>query len=269
MAVKPPFPPDPIGPVARFGETVHILGRSAPGEEASLNPQPLPPREDVLYRRVSPGEAQGFNPQPDPPGFTRVDPGSLVSFNPQPDPPGDPITFGMFSGATRLSASVSDLAAAAIMDKLSDLTLTSLIPPWSYFPLCFYSTQQVCETVTECDGTFKCCFRWYPFHVRHGRFRFDPRPDIIIKVTQTINGVDHVIYMDPYTSTRWNVTTAHINLTLDDPSIVCGGDCSTVPDGTLVVGFSKIGLMKSGRSTMPTAPSRREATATPLTAAAA
>ncbi len=241
VAVKPPFPPDPIGPVARFGETVHILGRSAPGEEASLNPQPLPPREDVLYRRVSPGEAQGFNPQPDPPGFTRVDPGSLVSFNPQPDPPGDPITFGMFSGATRLSASVSDLAAAAIMDKLSDLTLTSLIPPWSYFPLCFYSTQKVCETVTNCDGTFKCCFRWYPFHVRHGRFRFDPRPDIIIKVTQTINGVDHVIYMDPYTSTRWNVTTAHINLTLDDPSIVCGGDCSTVPDGTLVVGFSKIG----------------------------
>ncbi len=246
VVVRPPFPPDPIGPISRFGETVHILGRNAPGEAVSLNPQPLPPREgtqDLLARRHSPGETVGFDPQPDPPGFGRVNPGDAVSFNPQPDPPGDPIMSGMLSSASRAMSFVGEMRtiAPSIAEQLSNLTLTSPIPPWSYFPLCFYSTQKVCETVTECDGTFKCCFRWYPFHVRHGRFRYDPRPDIIIKVTQRINGVDHVIYMDPYTSTRWNVTTAHINLTLDDPSIVCGGDCSTVPEGTLVAGFSKIG----------------------------
>jgi len=30
------------------------------------------------------------------------------------------------------------------------------------------------------------------------RFRLDARPDIVIKVTQVINGVETVIYLDPY-----------------------------------------------------------------------
>ncbi len=222
--VRPPFPPDPIGPVSRFGSTLNILGRSAPGEQVSLNPQPLPPHEKVAH--VSPAERVGFNPQPDPPGLV----GEVERLR---------------SGRATANAMnlVGEMRTTAphIAEQLQDLTLTSLLPPWSYFPWCFHSTQKVCETITDCDGTFKCCFKWYPFHVRNGRFRFDPRPDIIIKVTQTINGVDHVIYMDPYTSTRWNVTTAHIDLTLDDPSIICGSDCSPVIPGTLVAGFSKIG----------------------------
>ena len=67
VVVRPPFPPDPIGPISRFGETVHILGRNAPGEAVSLNPQLLPPREgtqDMLARRHSPGETVGFNRSP-------------------------------------------------------------------------------------------------------------------------------------------------------------------------------------------------------------
>ena len=41
-------------------------------------------------------------------------------------------------------------------------------------------------------------------------------------MTQTINGIDHVLYLDPYTSTRWNVTNTHIDLYLSDPDILCG-----------------------------------------------
>jgi hypothetical protein len=60
-------------------------------------------------------------------------------------------------------------------------------------------------------------------------------------VTQTINGVDHVIYMDPYTSTRWNVTSANIDLYLNDPQIVCGGGNQNRPPGTQTF-YTLVGL---------------------------
>jgi len=81
--------------------------------------------------------------------------------------------------------------------------LPSKVAPWLIFPRCFYSRELVCETYTDCDGYFRCCFRWWPIHFRNGRLRFDSRPDIIIRLIQIINGLPTVIYLDPYTSTRW------------------------------------------------------------------
>jgi hypothetical protein len=68
--------------------------------------------------------------------------------------------------------------------------------------------------------------------VRNGRLRFDARPDIIIKVTQTIGAVSRVIYLDPYTSTRWDSWGAYIDLVLDDEDVVCGSGCTPQPSGT-------------------------------------
>jgi len=128
-----------------------------------------------------------------------------------------------------------------IAARLENLTLTSKLAPWHIVPHCFYSRELVCETTTDCNGYFKCCFDWWPFHFRRGRLRFDGRPDIIIKVTQVINGVPTVIYMDPYTSTRWNVTNAHIDLFLDNEEVVCGGGhCYQPPEGSPVF-FTRIG----------------------------
>ena len=142
--------------------------------------------------------------------------------------------------ASILSGEIASLAKEEAAP-LTELTLTSRIPPWIFFPRCFYSRKEVCETVTDNTGYFRCCFRWWPLHIRRGRLRFDPRPDIIIRVTQVINGVERVIYMDPYTSTRWNVTNTHIDLFLDDPDIVCGtGDSPAVPEGTQTF-FVRIG----------------------------
>lgn len=128
-----------------------------------------------------------------------------------------------------------------LANRLDKLTVTSLAAPWKIFPHCFFSKAKVCETTTDCDGYFNCCFNWWPFHFRHGRLRFDARPDIIIKVTQVINGVSQVIYMDPYTSTRWNVNNVHIDLFLDDEEIICGnGQCYQPPVGSAVF-FTRIG----------------------------
>ncbi len=216
--INPKFPPDPIGPISRFVN---------PGVIRGFNPQPDPPG-DI---RVNPGVIRGFNPQPDPPA-AKMRPGEMVSLNPQPLPPGEDMMgmediVGMAS--TRSMKTVGELKTVSphLATQLQDLTLTSRVAPWVLIPRCFYSTAKICETFTDCDGNFRCCFRWFPWHIRHGRLRFDGRPDIIIKVTQTIGGVDRVIYMDPYTSTRWNVTTAHITLNLDDDAIVCGrGNCT-------------------------------------------
>jgi hypothetical protein len=128
-----------------------------------------------------------------------------------------------------------------IASRLDKLTLTSRVAPWLIFQNCFYSKAEVCETTTDCNGYFNCCFRWWPFHFRRGRLRFDSRPDIIIKLTQVINGVPTVIYMDPYTSTRWNVNNAHIDLFLDNEEVVCGnGHCYEPPAGSPVF-FTRIG----------------------------
>jgi hypothetical protein len=217
--IKPPFPPDPIGPVA----LAHIGDPSA---------------------------AVAFNPQPDPPSPLLAEPIDRVALNPQPLPPGDrvagptdPIPWSQafsFEAADRTLSRTS--AATEVSAKLRDLTLTSLIAPWEIFPLCFYSRRLVCTTYTDCNGDWECCFNWWPFHVRHGRFRFDPRPDIIIRVTQVINGVSTVIYMDPYSSTRWNVSGATINLSLNDPRVVCGPGCHPGPH----LGHSQASLLQVG-----------------------
>ena len=128
-----------------------------------------------------------------------------------------------------------------VAHRLDDLTLTAKVAPWVYFPNCFYSKQLICETTTNEHGFFNCCFKWWPFHFRHGRLRFDSRPDIIIRVTQIIDGVESVVYMDPYSSTRWNVCNAHVDLFLDNDEIHCGsGDDQNRPPGSQVF-FTRIG----------------------------
>lgn len=136
---------------------------------------------------------------------------------------------------------IADLLDTNIAARLETLTLTSKLAPWIIFPHCFYSRVEVCETTTDCNGYFNCCFNWWPFHFRRGRLRFDARPDIIIKVTQVINGVPTVIYMDPYTSTRWNVSHAHIDLFLDNEEVRCGDGCTPQPEGAATF-FTLVGL---------------------------
>ena len=218
---EPPFPPRPFpgpdpAPDLNLGAiTAQLSGASvSPLEQVALNPQPLPPR-NASAMSENPVTSVELNPQPEPPVFAVAQPGfSRV-------------------GEARLM----DNAVAARLEKL---TLTSKVAPWLIFPRCFYSRVEVCETTTDCDGYFNCCFNWWPFHFRHGRLRFDARPDIIIRVTQVIDGVSTVIYMDPYTSTRWNVTNTHIDLFLDDENVVCGPGCSPRPEGTEVF-FTRVG----------------------------
>ena len=166
--------------------------------------------------------------------------GAAVSLNPQPLPPGEAsamMALSTTSGRVGEMASLSPAIAAG----LEKLTLTSKVAPWDIFQRCFYSRVQVCETTTDCEGYFRCCFTWWPFHFRRGRLRFDLRPDIILRVTQVINGVSTVIYMDPYTSTRWNVNHTHIDLFLDNEEVVCGSpDCQDRPLGSPVF-FTRIG----------------------------
>src|SRR5262245_29840606 len=171
-----------------------------------------------------------------------------VALNPQPLPPGpDPAAaaagaqaFTAFSAAA--AAPVSSIRSASpLLARLDRLTVTSRLAPWVLFAGCFYSRQLVCETTTDNCGYFRCCFRWWPFHFRRGRFRFDSRPDIIVKVTQVIDGVETVIYLDPYSSTRWNVSSAHIDLYVDNEDVRCGScDDQTRPEGTAVF-FTRVG----------------------------
>ena len=198
---EPPFPPEPF-----------------PG------PDPLP---ELKLSRVS-KQLQGIG----------TSPLSKIAFNPQPEPPrilplASKTAFKRIGETSQLNT--------AITTQLDKLTLTSKIAPWHIFPGCFYSKALVCETTTDCNGYFKCCFNWWPFHFRRGRLRYDSRPDIIIKITQIINGVETVIYMDPYTSTRWNVNSTHIDLFLDDEEVVCShANCYQPPDGSPVF-FTRIG----------------------------
>jgi len=170
--------------------------------------------------------------------FSDFDPGRAGAIGPQPDPPAQAALQRM-----SLQSNVSRTAAASaeLSDRLSKLTITSRIAPWLVFPGCFYSKVEVCETTTDCDGYFECCFNWSPWHFRRGRLRYDPHPDIIIKVTQVIGGVETVIYMDPYSSTRWNVNNTFIDLFLDDPRVQCGDGCHPQPDGPVTF-FTLIGL---------------------------
>ena len=210
-----PFPgPDPV-PELNLAAMAGLRGGTSQLARIAINPQPLPPRA---------GSAAFSNPA------------VSVELNPQPEPP-SPIT--SLADVTRVGeARLMDSSIAARLDKL---TLTSRIAPWLIYPRCFYSRVEVCQTTTDCNGYFNCCFNWWPFHFRFGRLRFDARPDIIIKVTQTVDGVPTVIYLDPYTSTRWNVTNTHIDLFLDEPGVICGPGCGgDQPEGTTVF-FTRVG----------------------------
>lgn len=201
-------------------------------------PGPDPGPEKVQLSSLAFGTAAALNPQPLPPrAGASVD--VSVELNPQPEPP-LPRAITQSSEVRRAGeAAQLDSASAA---RVANLTLTSMVPPWIIRPFCFYSKALVCTTYTDCDGNYRCCFNWYPFHFRRGRLRFDALPDIIIKVTQTINGVDNVIYLDPYTSTRWNVWHATIDLDLDNDTIVCGVGCGTTPlPGTSQASVLQIG----------------------------
>ena len=166
------------------------------------------------------------------PEFTQVSStvasqGAVVALNPQPLPPAPPSDFNVAA-----SASFSNVQTESLVQ--SQATLTSRIPFWELYPRCFYSTQLVCTATTDCNGNFKCCFPWWICHYRRGRFRWDPRPDIIIKVTQIIDGVSTVIYMDPFSHIRWNVTNTYINLVLNDADVVCGPGCNPPPEGPVI-----------------------------------
>ena len=207
-----PFPgPDPAPDLMLDPRVIGAASGFSPGADVSLNPQPLPPRTNNMRLALNPDEIRSFSQQVAP---------STVAM------------------AHRVGE--ARLMDAAIASRLDRLTLTSKIPPWAIFPRCFYSKQVVCETYTDCDGYFRCCFRWSPIHFRHGRLRFDGRPDVIVRVTQIINGVTTVIYMDPYTSTRWNVNNAHIDLYLDNEEVRCGQGCHPPPEGSPVF-FTRIG----------------------------
>jgi hypothetical protein len=177
-----------------------------------------------------------LGPQPEPPDLPSLAPASSLKATPA-------LAEAAFSASQPAFTRVGEarLMDSSIAARLERLTLTSKIPPWQIFPFCFYSRAEVCETTTDCDGFFNCCFRWWPFHIRNGRLRFDARPDIIIKATQVIDGVPTVIYLDPYTSTRWNVNNAHIDLYLDNEEVICGnGNCYDPPEGSPVF-FTRIG----------------------------
>lgn len=211
----PPFPgPDPAPELQLGPRALGVASSFSPGAEVSLNPQPLPPRVATAGMAMNVAQSRSLATQSASTGSTHLPDASRV-------------------GEARLMD-------AAIASRLDRLTLTSKVAPWFIFPRCFYSKQLVCETYTDCDGYFRCCFRWSPLHFRNGRLRFDARPDIIVRVTQVINGVATVIYMDPYTSTRWNVTNAHIDLYLDNEEVRCGQGCHPVPEGSPVF-FTRIG----------------------------
>jgi hypothetical protein len=216
-----PVPPRPLpgpGPVEQIGPPARLL--SDIKQLVMLNPQPEPPRPvehaDLL-------EMVSLSPQPEPPSTSEIE------------------KLGQLQQAAFSRVGEVKTLAPSLASRLETLTLSSRVEPWLIFPFCFYSRQLVCETTTDNCGYFRCCFRWWPFHFRRGRLRFDARPDIIIKVTQVINGVETVIYLDPYTSTRWNVTNAHIDVYVDDEDVQCGScDETTRPAGTQVF-FTRIG----------------------------
>ncbi len=227
-------------------------------------PKPKPGPGPVDFSRLVGigGEASLVGASPGPVEMSAtVDPEDLVALDPQAIPPGrerleTPAEAGPELGSSGVSsfqkederargAPVGEVrtlsrSAAAQVERL---TLTSRVAPWDIVPRCFYSKRLVCETTTDCEGFFKCCFRWWPIHWRGGRLRFDARPDVIVRVTQVIDGVETVVYMDPYTSTRWDVTNTYLDLFLDDPDVRCGNPkCPPPQPAGPVVFYTLVGM---------------------------
>ncbi len=189
-----------------------------------------------LERKIHPIEFEP--PVPPPPPDPRAielaaDNLEVASLGPQPEPP------DLESGIeSRISA---ERVQPEAVKNISAATFQSRTALWYLFPRCFYSKQLLCTTTTDENGYWQCCFNWWPLQYRYGWFRWDWRPDIIIKVTQVINGVETVLYLDPYSNTRWNVNTAHIDVWVDAPEIECGdGEPQDRPEGTQVF-FTRIG----------------------------
>lgn len=156
------------------------------------------------------------------------------------DSPSDvPSTIPLQQAYTRVGeVRLIDNGTASRLDKL---TVTSRIAPWLVFPHCYHSKAELGETTTDSNGFFNFCCSWWPFLFRQGRLSFDSLPDIIVKATQTINGVPTEIYLDPYTATRWSGNHAHLDLSLDDEEIICGtGNNYDPPQGSMVH-FTQIG----------------------------
>lgn len=197
--------------------------------------------KEPLPRRRKPPFPPEPRPEPEPgPTPPSPEPGPYFSAPlPRPQNIEAEPTVELRSGGTPVGEMKT--LSAEIAAPLQELTITSRLAPWRIFPHCFYSKQKICETTTDEQGRFQCCFYWWPFYIRWGRLRYDARPDIIVRITQVIDGVEEVIYLDPYTSTRWNVTWAYLDLELDDPRIRCGsGDQPDRPAGTTVF-FTRVG----------------------------
>ena len=120
---------------ASGGDRSIIIVGGVPGDEAALNPQPLPPKwgEQLLHHQgdaqavlIAPGEAAGLNPQPLPPkwraGLQEAlgGIGDKVALNPQPLPPKvalglrGPGTFLKQFGVTPKAAPVQAEAVAPV-----------------------------------------------------------------------------------------------------------------------------------------------------------
>lgn len=160
-----------------------------------------------------------------------------VSLNPQPEPPVPELL------DEKIMPRVGEMASAstALAEGLDHLTLTSKAAPWDLFVRGFYSKHLVDTVYTDYQGFFHSCFHWMPFHLHRGRLRFDRKPDIIVRVTQVIDGVEKVLYMDPYTSTRWNVMNTHIDLWLDDVEIKAGTGENPVRPAATQAFFTRVG----------------------------
>jgi len=188
--------------------------------------QPTIPERSVPLRKMAPVPGTF----PDSTRVTGASRSEQESFNPSHE------TINSF---TRVGE--ANMMDNAIATRLDSLTITSRVAPWYIFPGVYYSKSVVSETTTDCNGKFYCEFDWWSFHLRRGRLRFDSRPDILIKVTQTLNGITTVVYMDPYTSTCWNGNNVHLDLFLDNEEITCGNNHTYVPATGSPVFFTHIG----------------------------
>ncbi len=209
--------------VAKIEDLLKVLPDPIPGplpEELEMPPVPLPP----IKSRFT--------------GLTELT-ADIDSIGPQPEPPDEPENIAVLSELD--VARDTDRISPDKLKSISDVTFTSTLAPWYLFPRCFYSRDLICTTNTDENGYFNCCFDWWPLKFRNGWFSVDWKPDIIIRVTQIIDGVEHVLYIDPISNTRWNVTHAHIDILVDDADIECGnGDTQERPAGTQAF-FTRIG----------------------------
>lgn len=219
-------------------------------------PRPIPDPIGPVIRGVTSGLPPV--PQPDPAPFAAgMAARSSLSRTQNIEAATTPLSSSLSERMAIPSGRVGEVARIdeSIAERLERLTITSVDAPWTIFPLCFYSRQLVCEATTDCSGYFRCCFNWWPFHLRRGRLRWDWTPDIIIRVTQVINGVTTVLYMDPYSGTRWNAGSTHIDLFLDDDRIACGTGCHDDPPEGSPIFFTRIGhdevykIVQSGSKT--------------------